>query len=252
MNLSVSSPDPIPVMLPMSREPRIRFTVIVPALNEETVIGTCLWRIRDVLPDAEIIVADGESSDQTRSLAEHFGAMVIRGQPGRGCQLNQGAAASSGDVLLFLHADTHLPPNTGPILEDYFVPREAQIGTFRLAFDVRHWFLGASAALTRFDSMFTRFGDQCITVRRSFFKALGGFPDWPIFEDVEFLRRARRLTRIHSFPAAVETSGRRFIRRGIYRQQFLNAYLVLLYLMKRSPEELALRYDQYRGHRRRA
>jgi len=98
------------------------------------------------------------------------------------------------------------------------------------------------AWFSRFDSVFTRFGDQGIVVRRPFYEQLGGFPPWPLFEDVEFLRRARRLTRGWSFPADVTTSARRFRRHGVLRQQLQNTRLLLRFLAGTSPERLAAEY----------
>jgi hypothetical protein len=117
-----------------------------------------------------------------------------------------------------------------------------RIGTFRLAFDAGGVFLRACAWLTRFDSVFTRFGDQVIVVRREFYAQLGGFPPWPLFEDVELLRRARRVARVWSLPACVTTSARRFHRHGTLRQQWRNARLLLRFLAGASPHALAAEY----------
>jgi len=87
--------------------------------------------------------------------------------------------------------------------------------------------------------MFTRFGDQCIVIRKSFFNEIGGFPDWPLFEDVHLLRLARRHTKIISLPSAVITSARRFEARGIIKTQLVNGFLLLLYLFGVSPTLLA-------------
>ncbi|MBL9202301.1 MAG: hypothetical protein JNL39_17460 [Opitutaceae bacterium] len=157
-------------------------------------------------------------------------------------QLAAGAAATQGTWLVFLHADTLLPAHAAAVLAPYFIRDDVRIGTFRLAFDDGGWFLRACAWLTRFDSVFTRFGDQAIVVRRDFYAQLGGFPPWLLFEDVELLRRARRVTRVWSFPAAVTTSARRFRHRGPLRQQWLNTRLLLRFLAGTSPETLARRY----------
>ena len=118
-----------------------------------------------------------------------------------------------------------------------------------MRFDLKHWFLNISGYLTRFDSILTRFGDQCIVVRKDFFNELGGFPDWPLFEDVEFLRRARKRTRIQSFPLEVVTSARRFKKNGIYRQQIFNGLLVLQYLLGADVKKLAEKYRNWGGAR---
>ena len=156
-----------------------------------------------------------------------------------------GAYASS-EVLLFLHADTLLPGNAFPVLRSFFRRDDVKVGTFRLSFDTSDWLLKSYAYFSRFDSVFTRFGDQCIVVRSDFFESLRGFPDWPLFEDIDFLRLARSKTRVHSFPMAVTTSARRYLNNGIVRQQLRNALLVVRFLLKNPVADLALRYDDKR------
>jgi len=219
------------------------FSVIIPACNEQERIENTISSLRRLHPDAEIILSDGESTDETAQRAGRMSIPVVLSKRGRGIQCNAGARNASGEILLFLHADSLLPANAFPILEEYFRNPRVQIGTFRLQFDRSHWLLRAYAIFTRFDSLFTRYGDQCIVVRKSFFHALGGFPDWPLFEDVHFLRTARRRTKIVSFPAAVTTSARRFERLGILRTQWINICLFARFLLKTPPEELAKIYD---------
>ncbi len=217
-------------------------SVVIPALNEAAAIAATIQRVRAVLPNAEIIVADGGSGDATLALARAAGAHALTATRGRGPQLAAGAAAARGDVLLFLHADTLLPADAAAVLTAAFARPEVHVGTFRLRFDRGGVFLRGCAWCSRFDSVFTRFGDQGIAVRRDLHVQLGGFPAWPLFEDVEFLRRARRVTRVWSFPACVTTSARRFRQRGALRQQWLNARLLLRFLAGTPPETLARLY----------
>lgn len=217
----------------------MKFSVIIPTLNEAKFIRTTIQHIRDLDESAEIIIADGESSDETVQLCQKAKVDVEFAKRGRGSQCNTGAAKASGDVLLFLHADTFLPENAFELMTNYFSDHNIQIGTFRLAFDSRNAMLRFYCSFTKFDSMFTRFGDQCIVIRKSFFNEIGGFPDWPLFEDVHLLRLARRRTKIISFPSKVITSARRFVTRGIIRTQILNGFLLLLYLFGVSPILLA-------------
>ena len=217
-------------------------SVVIPALNESARISATVALVRERLPHAELIVADGGSDDGTPAHAAAAGGRVVACARGRGLQCAAGAAQARGEVILFLHADTILPANAAAVLARYFSRPEVQIATFRLSFDDRSIFLRACAACSRFDSVFTRFGDQGIVVRGSFYRQLGGFPPWPLFEDVEFLRRARRLTRVWSLPAAVITSARRFRRHGVLRQQLKNAGLLLRFLAGVSPERLAAEY----------
>lgn len=218
------------------------FSVVIPTLDEAPQITATLHAVQARLPGAEVIVADGGSRDVTSDLAVAAGARVVTCARGRGVQCAAGAASARGDVLLFLHADTLLPVDAADVLARWFARPEVQLGTFRLSFDDDGFFLRACAWFTRFDSVFTRFGDQGIVVRRSFYERLGGFPAWPLFEDVELLRRARRVTRVWSFPAAVKTSARGFRQRGVVRQQFQNASLLLRFLAGTPPERLAAEY----------
>ncbi|MEO6568646.1 MAG: TIGR04283 family arsenosugar biosynthesis glycosyltransferase [Opitutaceae bacterium] len=217
-------------------------SVIIPALNEEARIAGTVAIVRQCLPEAEVIVVDGGSDDSTPLSAAAAGASVIESTRGRGLQCHAGAEAARGEILFFLHADTLPPTNAGEVLTRAFARSSVNIGTFRLVFDDHSRFLRACAWLTRFDSVFTRFGDQGIVIRREFYTRLGGFPPWPLFEDVELLRRARRITRVWSFPACVTTSARRFRRHGSVGQQLFNARLLLRFLAGASPEKLAAEY----------
>ncbi len=221
-------------------EPKI--SVIIPTFNEEVGIAATLARVRTCLPQAEIVVVDGGSSDRTVDLAPGERTTVVRTRPGRGSQCRAGAAAARGSILFFLHADSVLPDDAAAVLGTFFTRPTVEIGTFRVAFDDPHPFLRVSSWFTRFDSVFTRFGDQGIVVRREFYDRIGGFPPWPLFEDVELLRRARRVTRVHSFPAILITSARRFRERGPMRQQARNARLLARFLAGAKPEELAREY----------
>lgn len=217
-------------------------SVIIPTLNEAPCIAAAVAAVRIQLPAAEIIVVDGGSSDDTALAAAGNGARVVPASRGRGAQCRAGAEVATGDWLLFLHADTALPANAAPLLAAFSIRNDTRIATFRLAFDDAGWFLRGCAWCSRIDSVFTRFGDQGIFVRLAFYDELGGFPAWPLFEDVELLRRARRVTKIWSLPAAVVTSARRFRRRGPVRQQMKNAWLLLNFLLGVAPEKLAAKY----------
>ena len=217
-------------------------SIVIPTLNEAARLGATLEAAAQSLPSARLIVADGQSTDRTREIAAQHGAHVIVTRRGRGRQCRAGAAVADSDWLLFLHADTHLPPEAGTIFSRFTIETDAQIATFRLRFDSSSWFLRACGWCTRFDSVFTRFGDQGILVRREFYDALGGFPDWPLLEDVALLQRARAATSVRSLPAHVITSARRFAQRGVFAQQWLNARVLIRYLCGASPSELATHY----------
>jgi len=220
----------------------MKYSIIIPALNESKNITQCLKSVTQIFPDEEVIVVDGGSSDQTANLAQKQGAFIVIGLKGRGCQLNGGAHRARGEILIFLHADTQLPSDAKYILDRYFSAESVQIGTFGMRFDKKHWLLNLYSKMTRFDSLMTSFGDQGIAVRKSFFDQLGGFPNWPLFEDVRFLEEARKQTTIHSFPADVITSSRKFTKNGILKQQLRNGWLIFQYYRGVSPQQLFQRY----------
>ena len=220
------------------------YSVIIPTLNEASRVGDCVRRVHSLAPHPQVIVVDGGSSDATLQKAQEAGAQVVQTGSGRGLQCNTGAQHAAGDILLFLHVDTRLPSHAFDVLEASFSHDKVQIGTFRLRFDWSHPVLRFYSLFSAIDTIFTRFGDQCIVVRKPFFYSLGGFPDWPLFEDVALLQKARRRTRIYSFPATVITSARRYRRFGVMGQQLRNLRYMLAYLSGVSPEVIADRYRQ--------
>jgi rSAM/selenodomain-associated transferase 2/rSAM/selenodomain-associated transferase 1 len=224
------------------------FCVVIPALNEETNIRECVLHVRHLDPGVEVIVADGGSADRTVQVAREAGAVTCGARRGRGTQMNAGAALASGDIVLFLHADTRLPANAFDVLVDSFRDERLQVGTFRVTYVPNHPAMALYSILARYDTVFSSFGDQCLVVRKQFFNSLGGFPDWPLFEDVHFLRMARGKTRIHKFPATVATSSRRLHQNGVLRQLARDVWYIIQYLRGVPPEELAAKYDEWRWH----
>ena len=222
---------------------QIRFSVIIPTFNEAHTLSKCIASVRASNKEVEIIVVDGNSHDQTLDIAQKENVIVCRSANGRGSQLNEGARCARGEILLFLHADTRLPSDAFAVLKRLFENPKVQIGTFSLAFDRNHWLLNFYARMTKFDSLWTRFGDQCIVTRKAFFASLNGFPHWPLFEDVRFLQEARKRTKIHSFSVKVTTSADKFLKNGYLRQQLRNGWLIVQYLMGVSPEILYKKYS---------
>jgi rSAM/selenodomain-associated transferase 2 len=221
----------------------IRLSVVIPALDEEAEIAAAIASAHRA--GAEVIVVDGGSRDGTVDIARSCGATVIVAQRGRGPQMNAGAAIASGEVLLFLHADTELSPEAGSVVRDAFLAPAVEIATFGLRFRERRPVLRLYERCARIESGVTRFGDACIVVRAAVFREMGGFPPWEIFEDVEFLRRARRRTRVRTLPVSVRTSARRFLSGGIIRRQMWNGGLLILFLIGVPPHRLAALYRNY-------
>lgn len=144
---------------------------------------------------------------------------------------------------MFLHDDTELPPDAESALRTAFADPAVGMTCFRLAFDRRHWLLAVYAWLSRFETRLTTFGDQAMVVRRRVYESVGGFPPWPLFEDVELARRVRRVARVRKLPGAVTTSAVRFARHGMLRQQLINGVLLARFFLGDSPARLAAIYE---------
>ena len=222
---------------------RAPVAVVVPALNERRCIEGCLASVRAQQVDAEIVVVDGGSADGTAALAAPL-ARVLRAPRGRAVQMNAGARATRGDVLLFLHADSRLAPGALAAVRRALADADVVGGTFSLRFEPETPLLRTYATCTRASPRVFHYGDQGIFVRRAVFEALGGYREVPLMEDVDFLRRLRRAGPTVLLPLPVTTSARRFQRHGIVRQQLRNAILLGLYYAGVSPHRLARWYEQ--------
>ena len=208
----------------------LKYSIIIPTLNEELYLEKVLISLSN-FNNCEIIIADGGSSDKTIDIARKFSVTVADSQPGRGVQLNRGVKISSGDIICFLHADTLLPSNAFNLLNDFFENAENKICRFKLGFDIGHWLLDRYKTFSRYDTLFTRFGDMFIAVRKEFYDELEGFPNWKIFEDVEFLRKASLITKVNVINAEVVSSARTFTKYGLIKGQIYNGYLFAKYLL---------------------
>lgn len=204
--------------------PRVSVSVVIPTLEEAASIGSCLDRLAPQGAD-EVIVADADSADGTAGLARAAGARVVRSPRGRGVQQNRGAAASSGDVLLFLHADCRLEPGSIACLRRFVgrCPR-APGGCFRMRVDAPDLAFRAidAAAHLRAGLMGLPYGDQGIFVPRWAFDRVGGFPELPLMEDVYLALRLRKLGRVALLPRRIYVSPRRWRSQGILGQSIRN------------------------------
>ncbi len=224
--------------------PQTELAIVIPTLDEARNLPDLLKTLRKLFPEASVVVVDAGSSDGTADLAERSGAnVVLRDQPrSRGGQLRAGAAAVDPAWFLFLHADTRLDADAARASADYMRRPDATMAMFQVRFDHASGLLRFSAWCTRFDSVFTRFGDQGILISRPTYDGLGGFKNWPLFEDVDLGRRARRIRPIDILPASVLTSSRRFRRHGVWRQQWRNAVLLIRFLLGADPRKLVRNY----------
>jgi rSAM/selenodomain-associated transferase 2/rSAM/selenodomain-associated transferase 1 len=222
---------------------RSGLSVIIPALNEEAQLGATLLALqRD--PPHEIIVADGGSIDRTVEVARAHDAIVLPTAGGRGRQMNFGAEVATGGVLLFLHADTILPANYLELIRATLARPGLVGGAFQFAlegaFTGRRLIERSTNWRARVRQM--PYGDQGLFLRREVFDQVGGFPDQPIMEDYEFVRRLRRLGGIAIADGTATTSGRRWQRLGPWRTTLINSLMVLGYRIGVSPARLAKWY----------
>jgi rSAM/selenodomain-associated transferase 2 len=220
-------------------------SLIIPTLNEAGRIGKQVAACAALRPRPEVIVVDGGSRDDTRLRASRAGARVIAApRRGRAPQMNAGARAAAGDVLLFLHADVSLPQAAFGALQEALGDSELLGGAFRRRFDSSSLLLdlGCRLADARGRRLRVYLGDQALFVRREAFDRLGGFREMLLFEDLEFSRRLARLGKTRLIEEPIVASGRRFEKEGALRRLSRNLWLTALYLAGGDPDRLARRY----------
>jgi rSAM/selenodomain-associated transferase 2 len=225
--------------------PAISVAVVIPTLNEEENLRRCLPGLARQAD--EIVISDGGSTDATTAVAEQFGAQVVTGARGRGPQMNLGAKAACSPVLLFLHADTRLPE--GGI---QMVVKEVQSGRigggFLAVFDNRRPMMRLGSMLVNLRTRSSRLplGDQAQFATQQAFRDLGGFRDWPILEDLDFMRRLKRRGPTAVIRRPVTTSARRYLQNGIFPTIANNWWIWFLYFVGVPPAKLARRYRDVR------
>lgn len=217
-------------------------SVIIPTLNEATTIVAAIDAAR-AAGAAEVIVADGGSSDDTIAVATSRGARVITGERLRASQINRGVEAAMHDVIIVVHADTLLPAGAAPAVEQA-LNSGALFGAFRVTFLEGGPRLAYVAfminARTRLSGK--PWGDQAQFARRETLLQMGGYPTFPIMEDYELARRMKRAGRVALLLLTVRTSGRRFLAKGVIRTSFVNWLIIVSYHLGVSPERLARWY----------
>jgi len=223
-------------------------SIVIPVLDEAAGIGATLATLQAYRAGgAEVIVVDGGSRDATRALAAPLADRVVDAPRGRASQMNAGAAASRGDVLVFLHADTVLPPDALAMVEraldehhawgrfDVTIPGGALLAIVAATMNARSRFTGVAT------------GDQAIFVRRQAFERAGRFPPIPLMEDVALSKALRTISRPACLHECVVTSGRRWQEHGTLRTIALMGWLRFAYFLGADPARLARRYETGRA-----
>jgi rSAM/selenodomain-associated transferase 2 len=225
----------------------MKISVIVPVLNEEKSIAATL-RPLALLQLYETIVVDGGSHDRTVVIAAECGVKVIPSERGRARQMNRGARQASGDVLVFLHADTRLPPTALSDIAGAMADPRHVGGRFDVELDGKHWMLPLVGRLISYRSRLSKVatGDQALFVRREVFQRIGGFEDIPLMEDIAFCRTLKRQGAVACLRSRVVTSARRWEANGVWRTIFRMWMLKLLYLTGVSPARLKQFYADTR------
>jgi rSAM/selenodomain-associated transferase 2 len=242
--------DTLPTLPPLGAETDkaslgASISIIVPVLDEAVALPELLANLQTLRRNGcEILVVDGGSEDASVAIAERLGFTVLQSLRGRARQMNAGARVALGEVLLFLHADTQLPPSADALIRQSLSHERSAWGFFRVRIQGRPRMLRMVSFLMNCRSRLTSIatGDHALFVRRAAFESIGGFPDQALMEDVELSRRLKRIAAPVRVRVPVTTSGRRWEACGVWRTIFLMWRLRLAYALGAHPDALARIY----------
>ncbi|NJL64452.1 MAG: glycosyltransferase family 2 protein [Methylacidiphilales bacterium] len=225
-----------------------RISIIVPTLNEAENIKASITSTQSG-KDIEVIVVDGGSQDNTVLITQELGIKTIFSSPGRAYQMNAGALSASGDILLFLHADTILPLLFDDMIRDALQQTGVIAGAFNLTINASRWSLRLVewGVMIRSHLFQLPYGDQAIFLNRKVFEQVGGFSELPIMEDFDIIQRLRRIGRIAIVPTAVLTSPRRWLQQGVLTTTLVNQIAIIAYFVGVSPARIR---DWYCGKKK--
>ena len=228
----------------------MKVSVIIPVLNEIENLPHLIADLKEIADTLEIIIADGGSTDGTREWTrEQPGILFIDAPRGKGSQLNAGAAQATGDILLFLHGDSGMNREAWQAFQSAIAGPRIAGGAFHICFAEKapgslrlvEKGINARTSITR-----TATGDQGIFVRRDIFSAFAGAPDWPLFEDVELVRRIKKAGKFAVVKAPLTISGRRYIKNGVIPTALLIFTLRIGFWLGVSPYRLKKWFEEVR------
>ncbi len=226
---------------------RNTFSIIIPVLHESKIINTLLDSLTQLQGEQwfEIIIVDGSPTRDTLQVIADGNVKTYSCPQGRGRQMNEGAAHASGDILVFLHADTFLPQNAFSLIQTALEDTSNVGGAFTLKINPPTLFFRVIAAITTLRCRITRapYGDQVIFLRKQYFDSIGGYRELPLMEDVELMRRINRKNgKIIILPEAVLTSDRRWQLEGFFYTLLRDTGIIFLYWCGMPAEKLAKFY----------
>lgn len=198
----------------------MKLSIIVPVLNEATALPAVLGRLLPLVRrGCEVIVVDGGSVDGSDHIAQCLGFTVLRCERGRARQMNAGAACATGDVFVFVHADTHLPLGAIDLIRQALSARDRCWGRFDVCITGQASMLRTIGWMMNWRSRLSGIatGDQAMFITKQVFEHVGGFPDQPLMEDIELSKRLRKIARPACISRCVTTSGRRWESYGVWR-----------------------------------
>ena len=228
----------------------VKISIIIPVLNEAENIGLVISSIQRA-ENIEVIIIDGGSQDNTVKIAENLGVKVIVTNRGRALQMNAGAKIATGEILLFLHGDTQLPLGFETEIRKTFINSNIIAGAFQLKINGDQLSLRVIEKTVFWRSKYLQmpYGDQAIFIKAITFGEIGGFPEQPIMEDFELIRRLNHLGKIEILSSSVITSGRRWQKLGVFKTTLINQLIVIGYYLGISPTKLAQWYRRKAGNR---
>ncbi|MFT7245636.1 MAG: rSAM/selenodomain-associated transferase 2 [Candidatus Azotimanducaceae bacterium] len=224
----------------LSEPAEMRISIVVPVLNDAALLGRLLPELEKF--QAEVIVVDGGSGDAPELVADRYGAHLVQSEPGRAKQMNAGARVATGDILLFLHADSQLPAHFDALIRGGMRGPRFSWGRFDVRLSGAHPMFRMIEWMMNIRSRHTGIctGDQGIFIKTEYFTHCGGFPDIPLMEDIAFSKRMLRAP--YCIRQRLTTSSRRWEQNGIFKTMLLMWSLRLRYFFGAAPEDLVKRY----------